>query len=410
MPSIIQTLIKSEQKRQEGTINLIASENYANQKVLAAAGSVLTNKYAEGYSGKRYYGGCQVIDKVEDYAIALAKKIFGADHANVQPHSGSSANFGVYFSILKPGDTILGMSLSTGGHLTHGHKINFSGTIFNAVGYGVNRETEELDYEEIEKLAAQHKPKLIIAGASAYSKLIDYKRLASISRKHNAKLLVDMAHVAGLIAAKLIPSPVEHADFVSSTTHKTLRGPRGGMILCKTDYAQQLDKSIMPGIQGGPLMHIIAAKAVAFEECLQTSFKKYQTQVIKNSKAMAKAFTDLGYRIVSGGTDTHLFLIDLRGNKNLGGSVTGRDVEVLLEQNCDIILNRNLVPFDTQSPTNPSGVRIGTPALTTRGFKEKDVIKVVELIDFAIKNRNNEKLLGTVKKQVSVMCKNKPIY
>ncbi|KKQ33555.1 MAG: Serine hydroxymethyltransferase [candidate division TM6 bacterium GW2011_GWF2_37_49] len=410
MPSVIKTLIKDELKRQEGTINLIASENYASQKVLAAAGSVLTNKYAEGYSGKRYYGGCQVIDKIEEYAIDLAKKIFGADHANVQPHSGSTANFGVYFSILKPGDTILGMSLSAGGHLTHGHKINFSGTIFNAVGYGVNRDTEELDYEEIERLAAQHKPKLIIAGASAYSKLIDYKRLASISRKHNAKLLVDMAHVAGLIAAKLIPSPIEHADFVSTTTHKTLRGPRGGMLLCKSDYAQQLDKSIMPGIQGGPLMHIIAAKAVAFEECLQASFKKYQTQVIKNSKAMAKAFADLGYRIVSGGTETHLFLVDLRGHKNLDDSVTGRSVEVLLEQNCNIILNRNLVPFDTQSPTNPSGVRVGTPALTTRGFKEKDVIKVVELIDFAIKNRKNEKLLSVVKKHVSVMCKNKPIY
>lgn len=410
MSSIITTLINAEKKRQEATINLIASENYASQNVLDAAGSVLTNKYAEGYPAKRYYGGCQVIDKVETYAIDLAKKIFGADHANVQPHSGSSANFGVYFSVLKPGDTILGMSLSSGGHLTHGHKINFSGTMFNSVGYGVNRETEELDYNEIDMLAEKHKPKLIIAGTSAYSKLIDYKRLSDITKKHQAKLLIDMAHVAGLIAAKIIHSPIPHSDFVSSTTHKTLRGPRGGMILSKADYAQTLDKAIMPGIQGGPLMHIIAAKGVAFEECLKPSFKKYQMQVIKNSKAMAKAFSDLGYRIVSGGTDTHLFLVDLRSHKTFGGKVTGRDVEVLLEQNCNIILNRNLVPFDTQSPTNPSGVRIGTPALTTRGFKEKDVIKVAELIDFAIKNRDNSKALGTVKKQVAAMCKQMPIY
>lgn len=410
MLSKIKALINAEKKRQESTINLIASENYASPDVLAAAGSVLTNKYAEGYPGKRYYGGCQVIDKVETYAIDLAKKIFGSDYANVQPHSGSTANFGVYFSVLKPGDTILGMSLSSGGHLTHGHKINFSGTIFNSVAYGVNRETEEIDYNEIDVLAAKHNPKLIIAGTSAYSKLIDYKRLASIAKKHNAKLLIDMAHIAGLVAAKVIPSPVPHSDFVSSTTHKTLRGPRGGMILCKSDYAQMLDKAIMPGIQGGPLMHIIAAKAVAFEECLKPSFKKYQMQVIKNSKAMAKAFTDLGYRIVSGGTDTHLFLVDLRSHKTFGGKVSGRDVEVLLEQNCNIILNRNLVPFDTQPPTNPSGVRIGTPALTTRGFKEKDVTNVAELIDFAIKNRDDIKALNAVKKQVGVMCKQMPIY
>jgi glycine hydroxymethyltransferase len=302
------------------------------------------------------------------------------------------------------------MSLSSGGHLTHGHKINFSGTIFNAVSYGVNRETEEIDYNEIEALAAQHKPKLIIAGTSAYSKLIDYKRLAAIAKKHGAKLLIDMAHIAGLVAAKLIPSPVPHSDFVSSTTHKTLRGPRGGMILCKSDYSQMLDKAIMPGIQGGPLMHIIAAKAAAFEECLKPSFKRYQAQVIKNAKAMAKTFADMGYRIVSGGTDTHLFLIDLRSHKIFGGHINGRDVEVLLEKNCNIILNRNLVPFDTQPPTNPSGVRIGTPALTTRGFKEKDVVKVAELIDFAIKNRDNAKALNVVKKQVAATCKQMPIY
>lgn len=410
MSSTIQRLIKSEQKRQEETINLIASENYVSQNVLNAAGSVLTNKYAEGYPEKRYYGGCQIIDKVENIAIDLAQKIFDAEHANVQPHSGSSANFGIYFSCLKPGDTILGMSLNCGGHLTHGHKINFSGSIFNVVSYGVNRDTEELDYDEIDKLATQHKPKLIIAGASAYSKLIDYKKFAAISKKHNTKLLVDMAHIAGLVAAKIIPSPVAYSDFVSSTTHKTLRGPRGGIILCKSDYAQAIDKAIMPGIQGGPLMHIIAAKAVALQECLKPSFKKYQMQIIKNAKAMAKAFTDMGYRIVSGGTDTHLFLIDLRSHKEFGGKVSGRDVEVLLEQHCNIILNRNLVPFDTQSPTNPSGIRIGTPAVTTRGFKEKDVIKIAELINDAIKNRTETKSLNSIKKQVTILCKNRPIY
>jgi glycine hydroxymethyltransferase len=410
MRNVIQVLIKKELERQEGTINLIASENYASNDVLNAAGSVLTNKYAEGYSGKRYYGGCEIIDQIEDIAIDLAKKIFDADHANVQPHSGSSANFGVYFSFLKPGDTILGMNLASGGHLTHGHKINFSGSIFNAIGYGVNRETEELDYEEIDNLATQHKPKLIIAGASAYSKLIDYKKLEEIAKKHKAKLLIDMAHIAGLIATKLIPSPVAHSDFVSTTTHKTLRGPRGGMILCKKEHATQIDKAIMPGIQGGPLMHIIAAKAIAFDEASKPEFKTYQEQVIKNAKTMAKAFSDLGYRIISGGTDTHLFLVDIKSHKDFGHEVSGRDVEELLQKHCNIILNRNLIPFDTQSPTNPSGIRVGTPAVTTRGFKENDIIQIVEWIDSAIKNRNNENALKSIKEKVSNLCKQKPIY
>lgn len=410
MENIIQVLIQKELERQEGTINLIASENYASNDVLNAAGSVLTNKYAEGYPGKRYYGGCEIIDQVENIAIDLAKKIFDADHANVQPHSGSSANFGIYFSHLKPGDTILGMNLASGGHLTHGHKINFSGSIFNAVGYGVNKETEELDYEEIDNLATQHKPKLIIAGASAYSKLIDYKKLEEIAKKHNAKLLIDMAHIAGLIAAKLIPSPVPHSDFVSTTTHKTLRGPRGGMILCKQQHAAQIDKAIMPGIQGGPLMHIIAAKAVAFQEALKPEFKIYQEQVIKNAKTMAKAFADLGYRIISGGTDTHLFLVDIKSHKNFGSQVSGRDVEELLQKHCNIILNRNMIPFDTQSPTNPSGIRVGTPAVTTRGFKENDIIQIVEWIDFAIKNKNDESALKSIKEKVMKICKQKPIY
>jgi glycine hydroxymethyltransferase len=416
----IKALIQKELERQESCINLIASENYVSPDVLNAAGSVLTNKYAEGYPGKRYYGGCQIVDEVENIAIDLAKKLFDADHANVQPHSGSSANFGVYFSQLKPSDTILGMNLASGGHLTHGHKINFSGSIFNAVGYGVNKETEELDYEEIDKLAQQHKPKLIIAGASAYSKLIDYEKLEQIAQKHNAKLLIDMAHIAGLIAAKLIPSPIPYADFVSTTTHKTLRGPRGGMIFCKQQYAAQLDKAIMPGIQGGPLMHIIAAKAIALDEALKPEFKTYQEQVIKNAKAMAKAFSDLGYRIISGGTDTHLFLVDIASNKKLGGSplrdaslggqVSGKDVEELLEKHCNIILNRNLIPFDTQSPTNPSGIRVGSPAVTTRGFKEAEIIQLVEWIDFAIKNRNSESALKSVKEKVLALCKQKPIY
>ncbi len=410
MKNVIQALIQKELERQEATINLIASENYASNDVLNAAGSVLTNKYAEGYPGKRYYGGCEIIDQVENIAIDLAKKIFNADHANVQPHSGSSANFGVYFSQLKTGDTILGMNLAAGGHLTHGHKINFSGSIFNAIGYGVNKETEELDYEEIDQLASKHNPKLIIAGTSAYSRLIDYKRLEEIAKKHNAKLLIDMAHIAGLIAAKLIPSPVPHSDFVSTTTHKTLRGPRGGMILCKQQHAAQIDKAIMPGIQGGPLMHIIAAKAVAFEEALKPEFKTYQEQVIKNAKTMAKAFADLGYRIISGGTDTHLFLVDIKSHKDFGSQISGRDVETLLQTHCNIILNRNMIPFDTQSPTNPSGIRVGTPAVTTRGFKENDIIQVVEWIDFAIKNRENENALKSIKEKVMKICKQKPIY
>lgn len=410
MKNRIQALINQELVRQETTLNLIASENYASRDVLSAAGSVLTNKYAEGYPGKRYYGGCQIIDQIENIAIDLAKKIFNADHANVQPHSGSSANFGVYFSQLKSGDTILGMDLASGGHLTHGHKINFSGCIFNAVGYGLNKDTEELDYEEIDRLASQHKPKLIIAGASAYSKLIDYKKLEQIAQKHNAKLLIDMAHIAGLIAAKLIPSPVPHADFVSTTTHKTLRGPRGGMILCKQQYATQLDKAIMPGIQGGPLMHIIAAKAIALDEASKPEFITYQEQVIKNAKTMAKAFSDLGYRIISGGTDTHLFLVDIKSHKDFGEQVSGRDVEELLQKHCNIILNRNMIPFDKQTPTNPSGIRVGTPAVTTRGFKEADIQQVVEWIDCAIKNRNNESVLKSIKEKVLGICKQNPVY
>ncbi|MFA5074947.1 MAG: serine hydroxymethyltransferase [Candidatus Babeliales bacterium] len=414
MQNYIFELIKEEKIREEKTINLIASENYASPEILQATGSILTNKYAEGYPGARYYGGCQIIDKVETYAIDICKKLFNAEHANVQPHSGSSANFGVYFSQLKPGDTVLGMALNAGGHLTHGHKINFSGAIFNFIPYGVNPETEQLDYDEIEILAQQHKPKMIVAGASAYSRFIDFAKLHKIAKNNNCLLLVDMAHIAGLVAAQLHPSPIPFADFVSSTTHKTLRGPRSGFICCKSEFAQKLDKSIMPGIQGGPLMHVVAAKAIAFEQAQTKEFKKYQEQVIKNAKAMAQTFIQLGYRIVSGGTDNHLFLIDLQ-DKNIKDNLpetqklSGKLVEHLL-QKCSIILNRNTIPFDNQPPTNPSGIRIGTPAITTRGFDETHSCKIAYFIDEAIKNRFDENFLSKLKVKVEQLCKNFPIY
>lgn len=334
MVDLIFKLIKEEEVREEKTINLIASENYAPKNVLDATGSVLTNKYAEGYPGKRYYGGCEVIDKIELYAIEQGKKLFNCEHINVQPHSGSSANFAVYLSSLKPGDTILGMNLSSGGHLTHGHKVNFSGKIFNFIAYNVSPESELLDYDEIELLANQHQPKMIVAGASAYSRIIDFEKLHKIAKQNNCLLFVDIAHIAGLVAAGLHPSPINYADFISSTTHKTLRGPRGGIIMSKLEHAQKLDRAVMPGSQGGPLMHVIAAKAVAFDNALSPEFKIYQEQVLKNSKAMAQEFKNLGYRIVANGTDNHLFLIDLR-NKN----IFGKEVEVLLEKS-GIILNR----------------------------------------------------------------------
>jgi glycine hydroxymethyltransferase len=404
MESRIFSLIRNEEERQESTINLIASENYASKAVLAASGSVLTNKYAEGYPGKRYYGGCEVVDEVEDYARDLGKKLFGAEHINVQPHSGASANFGVYLNLLNPGDTVVGMSLAAGGHLTHGYKANFSGKIYNFVPYGVNQETEQLDYEEIETIVQQHKPKMLIAGASAYARLMDYERLAKIAHNADALLMVDMAHLAGLVAAKVIPSPIPWADVVSSTTHKTLRGPRGGMICSTQALASTIDKAIMPGTQGGPLMHVIAAKAVAFEEAMHDSFTRYSAQIIKNAKIMAQTFTDLGYRIVSGGTDTHLMLIDLRH-----AGVTGKEVEELLGT-CNIIVNRNAIPFDTQSPLITSGIRIGTPAITTRNMGELESERIAVLIDEAIRNRNNARILGHIKTKVSELCGSFPIY
>lgn len=404
MTNIVSELIKQEVEREESTINLIASENYVPQNILDATGSVLTNKYAEGYPGKRYYGGCEIVDKVELYAIEQGRKLFSCEHINVQPHSGSSANFAVYLSSLKPGDTILGMDLSCGGHLTHGHKVNFSGKIYNFIPYHVSPETEQLDYNEIEILANQHQPKMIVAGASAYSRFIDFEKLYDIAKRNNTLLFIDIAHIAGLIAAEIHPSPIPYADFVSSTTHKTLRGPRGGIILSKLDHAQKLDRAVMPGSQGGPLMHVIAAKAVAFDNALSPEFKTYQEQVVKNSKTMAQEFKNLNYRIVSGGTDNHLFLIDLRNKE-----ISGKETEKLLEQ-AGIVLNCNSIPFDTTPPTITSGIRIGTPAVTTRGFKESNVLQVVHWIDELIKNRNNTDFTKKLKVEIHDFCKKFPIY
>lgn len=376
-----------EKERQNINIELIASENFVSDAVMQAMGSHLTNKYAEGYPGKRYYGGCEFVDKVENLARERAKKIFGADHANVQPHSGSNANFGVYFSVLKPGDKILGMDLSQGGHLTHGSPVNMSGSYFNVVFYGVNKETETIDYDEVRKIAKREQPKLIVAGASAYSRFIDFKRFREIADEVGAYFMVDMAHIAGLVAAGLHPNPVEYADFVTTTTHKTLRGPRGGMILCKNEFAQKIDKAIFPGIQGGPLMHVIAAKAVCFKEVMEDSFKSYQQQILNNAKTLSQELTNRGFRIVSGGTDNHLMLVDLR-NKNL----TGKEAEKILDE-IHITTNKNTIPFDTQSPFVTSGLRIGTPAVTTKGMKEDEMVELASIIDGALSKTEDEAVL-----------------
>lgn len=380
-----------EKERQTINIELIASENFVSETVLEAMGSHLTNKYAEGYPGKRYYGGCEFVDKVENLARERAKKIFGADHANVQPHSGSNANFGVYFSVLKPGDKILGMDLSQGGHLTHGSPVNMSGSYFNVVFYGVDKETERIDYDQVREIAKRENPKLIIAGASAYSRFIDFKAFREIADEVGAYFMVDMAHIAGLVAAGLHPNPVEYADFVTTTTHKTLRGPRGGLILCKNEFAQKLDKSIFPGIQGGPLMHIIAAKAVCFKEAMEDSFKSYQQQILNNAKVLSQELANRGFRIVSGGTDNHLMLVDLR-NKGL----TGKEAEKMLDE-IHITTNKNTIPFDPQSPFVTSGLRIGTPAVTTKGMKEAEMVELAAIIDAALSKTADEK---TLKNQV----------
>ena len=398
------TIIANEKQRQEQGINLIASENYASENVLDVMSSVLTNKYAEGYPGKRYYAGCQFVDQAEQLAIERCKKLFNAEHANVQPHAGSQANMAAYFAVLNPGDTIMGMSLAEGGHLTHGHKVNFSGKLFNSVQYAVDKETEQLDYDAIANLAQQHKPKLIIAGASAYSRIIDFKRFAQIAHNVGALFLADIAHIAGLVTTGLHPNPFPHANLVTSTTHKTLRGPRGGLVMCKQEHADAVDRMIMPGIQGGPFMHIIAAKAVAFHEALQPTFKTYQQQVVKNAQTMAKAFTDLGYRIVAGGTDNHLFIVDLR-TKN----VTGRAAEVALEQ-AGITVSRSCIPFDPQKPWITSGIRIGTPAITTRGMQENEGQQIVQLIDEVVTHYDDETKLKNIKEQATKLCAAYPMY
>ncbi len=400
----IYDLIEKELKRQQDGIELIASENIVSKAVMEAMGSYLTNKYAEGYPGKRYYGGCHVVDEIEQIAIDRAKELFGAEHANVQPHSGSQANMAVYFSVLEPGDTVLGMDLSHGGHLTHGSPVNFSGRLFNFVSYGVDKETEMIDYDNVRKIALEAKPKLIVAGASAYSRIIDFPKLREIADEVGALLIVDMAHIAGLVAAGVHPSPVPYADFVTSTTHKTLRGPRGGLILCKEKYAKLIDKNIFPGMQGGPLMHIIAAKAVCFKEALEPSFKEYGAQVVKNCKRLAEELIKRDFKIVSGGTDNHVFLVDLHNKE-----VTGKETENLLDR-VGITLNKNTVPNETRSPFVTSGVRIGTAAVTTRGFKEEDMVVIAEIIDEAIKNRENEEALEELKVKVKALCDKYPLY
>ena len=391
----IYNAIKHEEERELSTFDLIASENYASRAVREAQGSVMTNKYAEGYPGKRYYNGCEFVDVAEQLAIDRAKAIFGADHANVQPHCGSSANMAVYFAALQPGDTILAMSLAHGGHLTHGHKVNFSGRFFKIVPYGVNPKTETIDYDEVAALAREHKPKLVVAGASAYPRVLEFKRLREIADSVGAMLMVDMAHIAGLIAAGVHPNPVPYADFVTTTTHKTLRGPRGGMVLCKAKYAQELDKQVFPGLQGGPLMHTIAAKAVCFHEAMRPAFVDYQKQVVTNARVLAAYLAKHGMLIVSGGTDNHLMLVDLTPV-----GTTGKDASTALEK-AGIIVNKNAIPFDTRPPAVTSGIRIGTPAVTTRGMKEADMEKLGGWIVGAVKSQADEKALAAIKAEVS---------
>lgn len=398
----IYNLVGKELEREQEGIELIASENFASKAVMEAMGSYLTNKYAEGYPAKRYYGGCQVVDEVEELARERAKKLFGAEHANVQPHSGSQANMAVYFTILQPGDTVLGMDLSHGGHLTHGSTVNFSGRLYNFVSYGVNKETEMIDYEQIRRLALEYKPKLIVAGASAYSRIIDFKKLKDICDEVGAYFMVDMAHIAGLVATGAHPSPVPYADFVTSTTYKTLRGPRGGLILCKEKYAKALDKNIFPGIQGGPLMHTIAAKAVCFKEALQPEFKEYINKVVKNCKVLAEELVKYDFKLVSNGSDNHLILVDLN-NKD----ITGKDAEKLLDS-IGITVNKNTVPNETKSPFVTSGIRIGTAAVTTRGFDEEDMKEVAALINDAIENKDEN--LSSLKNRVKALCSKHPLY
>ena len=400
----ITAAIRNETERQEYSLEFIASENFVSEEVLTAQGSVLTNKYAEGYPGKRYYGGCEFVDVAEQLAIDRAKQLFGAEHVNVQAHSGSQANMAVYFAACKPGDTVLGMNLAHGGHLTHGSPVNFSGKLFNIVPYGLRKETGRIDYDEVERLAKEHQPKLIVVGASAYPRTLDFEAFRRIADLVGAPVMVDMAHIAGLVAAGVHPTPVPHAEYVTTTTHKTLRGPRGGMILCREEFAKTVNSNIFPGIQGGPLMHVIAAKAVAFKEALAPEFKSYAEQVVKNAQALAGELVSRGYNLVSGGTDNHLMLLDFTDTE-----LTGKVAEAVLEK-AGITVNKNAVPFDTRSPFVTSGVRIGTPASTTRGLKEKEMRQVGAWIDEALQNIENDTVLAKIRGEIRELCQQFPLY
>lgn len=397
-------VVRKEIQRQNQNIELIASENFTSRAVMEAMGSVLTNKYAEGYPGKRWYGGCEHVDVAESLAIERAKKLFGAEHANVQPHSGASANTAVFMALLNPGDKILGMNLAHGGHLTHGHPMNFSGKFFQIIPYGVNKQTERIDYDELESLAREHKPKLILLGASAYPRKIEFERACKIAKEIGAYSMVDMAHFAGLVAAGAHPNPVPHADIVTTTTHKTLRGPRGGLILCREKFAKQIDSAVFPGVQGGPLMHVIAAKAVCFQEALQPSFKSYSEQIVKNAKALCESLQKLGWRIVSGGTDNHLMLVDVKSK-----GFNGKQIQDAMDK-VHITVNKNAIPFDTESPFKPSGVRLGTPAVTTRGMKEPEMREIARLFDDATKGLEDETHLAKIRAQVQVLTDKFPLY
>ncbi len=401
-PEIYQA-IKDEEGRQHDKIELIASENYVSKAVLEAQGSVLTNKYAEGYPGKRYYGGCEYVDVAESLAIARAKELFGADHVNVQPHSGAQANMAVYMAVLQPGDKLLGMGLAFGGHLTHGYSINFSGKLYASSSYAVDKETERLDYDALEQQALEERPKILVVGASAYPRIFDFERCRRIADKAGAMLMVDMAHIAGLVATGLHPSPIPYADFVTTTTHKTLRGPRGGMILCKEQYAKDIDKTVFPGIQGGPLMHVIAAKAVSFKEALQPEFKEYQAQIVKNAKRLAEGLEKGGFRLVSGGTDNHLMLVDV---SPLG--LTGKEAEHALDE-VGITVNKNAIPYDPQPPAKASGIRVGTPAVTTRGFREPEMDKIAQLITDTLRSPGDEAVLDRVRADVRELVDRFPV-
>ena len=396
--------IDAEEERQRNKLLLIASENFASPAVLAAQGSLMTNKYAEGYPGKRYYGGCQHVDRVEELAIQRCKQIFGAEHVNVQPHSGSQANMAAYLSVLKPGDTILGMDLAQGGHLTHGSKVNFSGMIFRAFSYGVDRQSETIDYDAVQKLAEECRPRMIVVGASAYARTLDFPKFQAIAQSVGAYLMVDIAHIAGLIAAGLHPNPIPYADFVTTTTHKTLRGPRGGVVMCKAEHAKAVDKFVFPGMQGGPLMHVIAAKAVAFQEALAPAFKRYQQQVVLNARVLAQGLLDRGYKIVSGGTDTHLMLVNLT-NKG----ITGKEADAALDA-AGIIVNKNAVPYDEKPPAVASGIRLGTPIVSTRGMKEAEMKEIVGLVDRVLQHRQDPAVLEEVRGQAKALCSRFPIF